>query len=162
MPKKKRGWRLHRQAPDLPVDGPWLVTLVHSDYFGATFSIRHHSRAAVAAGRECWSDEVEPSTDDDGYFIPDGAINVSEGKVVTAELLSLVPDLIDAAVSYVEIEKESQKEIYEGFKDGGSLSIEECDALVLPQIDAFNRLREAVRKIQAIGFRNFASRYGKR
>jgi hypothetical protein len=75
--------------------GPWMV---QCDYLegGTRFSCLAHVAPAVVPGREYWPDDYEPSTDDHGYFRPDGVDALPDYKLAQAELIAHAPlDLSD-------------------------------------------------------------------
>lgn len=89
---------------DKRTEAPWQV-LMKRDEDGATgYHIRMHTHPAIAMDKNSyWDEDYEPSTDQDGYYQPDGYEDVMEYRIDNARYLSIAPEIESKLREIVEL-----------------------------------------------------------
>lgn len=83
---------------------PWQILLKRDEDGNTGYHIREHTHPAIAMDKNSyWDDDYEPSTDQDGYYQPDGYEDVMEYRIDNARYLSIAPEMETKLREIVEL-----------------------------------------------------------
>lgn len=113
------------EIADKRTGAPWQV-LMKRDEDGATgYYIRMHTHPAIAMDKNSyWDDGDEPSTDQDGYYQPDGYEDVMEYRIDNARYLSIAPEMEAKLREIVELIPQIEEYVNLAYKQSGNAGIQ--------------------------------------
>ena len=72
-----------------PTEGPWQVRIGHDNHGLTGYQVLTHTHAAVCvAAQDYYAEGHLPDTDEDGYHMPDEAIDCFPHRVATARYIA--------------------------------------------------------------------------